>query len=424
MTKEQITILMPTRGRRELVAQRLAQIEHRPLLLVVDQGRREVDLPADLQGAEVVECEPGCGAPKAFEAGVMAARTPWLVMLCDDVECAPGMLEEAMRAAEIRDQRSEGKTAIVAFNDGLSHGQQACFSLFSKQFYLDQVYPVQYQKYYIDTELGEKAKWLGRYVYAPRAKCHHTFFDGQDLQVMAEDSELFMERMQAFRANTPRHAPHLMAAVPVYGAVQAITTQGLIDLASGAPVKTSFRFNVGNPEIALARAQIAMDFLSSDCTHLLMIDSDIGFNRGHVKQLLDRDLDIVGGMYPFKRFGPAEYVCNSLPDNPPALENGLQELKYIGTGFLMIKRRVLEVLRERHQGIRYISDYSKRLEYDFFAPGVFGKRRLSEDWAFCERARACGFQVWGDTRVKLLHYGAAVFPQEGKKSEVGSQKSE
>src|SRR3970282_2168705 len=28
---------------------------------------------------------------------------------------------------------------------------------------------------------------------------------------------------------------------------------------------------------------------------------------------------------------------------------------------------------------------------------------LSEDWAFCERARQCGFQIWADPSIILQH---------------------
>jgi hypothetical protein len=49
-------------------------------------------------------------------------------------------------------------------------------------------------------------------------------------------------------------------------------------------------------------------------------------------------------------------------------------------------------------------------EWDFFPVGVVNKEYLSEDWYFCDKARALGFKVMLDTRVQLRHEGSAIFP--------------
>src|SRR5882672_2753704 len=83
-TPDQVTIVMATRGRRDLVAQRVRDILHRPFLLVVDRGRTHLDLPDNLPvDVDVIECAPDGGACRAHEAGFMAAKTPF-VMTCSD----------------------------------------------------------------------------------------------------------------------------------------------------------------------------------------------------------------------------------------------------------------------------------------------------------------------------------------------------
>jgi hypothetical protein len=37
---------------------------------------------------------------------------------------------------------------------------------------------------------------------------------------------------------------------------------------------------------------------------------------------------------------------------------------------------------------------------------------LGEDYAFCERARRCGIQVFADTTIRLRHYGRFGFSWE------------
>ncbi len=49
-------------------------------------------------------------------------------------------------------------------------------------------------------------------------------------------------------------------------------------------------------------------------------------------------------------------------------------------------------------------------EWDFFSVGVVNKEYLSEDWYFCDKARALGFRVMLDTRIQVRHEGSAIFP--------------
>lgn len=37
---------------------------------------------------------------------------------------------------------------------------------------------------------------------------------------------------------------------------------------------------------------------------------------------------------------------------------------------------------------------------------------LAEDFAFCHRARQCGFTIWADTRIRLGHIGSCQYSWE------------
>jgi hypothetical protein len=174
----------------------------------------------------------------------------------------------------------------------------------------------------------------------------------------------------------------------------------------------------------LARNCAAMDFLKSDCTHLLFIDVDILDPQvtEHVERMLGHDEAIVGGLYCKKQEDKVSWVCNALDDRPPEDERGLLSLRHIGTGFLLIKREVFDKMievackfYESSDNILYYEDESNKPMYDFFdmprQRDAGGKmRKVSEDWHFCNVARELGFKVWGDTKVLLFHIGTVTFP--------------
>ena len=171
-----------------------------------------------------------------------------------------------------------------------------------------------------------------------------------------------------------------------------------------------------DPYIVLARNAASADFLMGDCTHLLFIDADIMFTSLHVRTMIQRDENIVGGLYCKKHEGTVDWVGNALPSRPPPDERGLVEMKNIGTGFLMIKRIVFEKMAQNlGDKIGYLEDEVDRPLWDFFdmprvADDKGAVRKLSEDWYFCKTARELGFKVYGDTHVILKHIGTAVYP--------------
>lgn len=176
---------------------------------------------------------------------------------------------------------------------------------------------------------------------------------------------------------------------------------------------------IGESLVPRARNHLSRLFLESDCTHLLFIDSDMGFRPEHVQKLLEDDLELVGGLYCQKdpRSGQMKFVLNGLGKRPEA--NGCCEVRYVGTGFLLIARRVFELMLQ-HFGslIEYVSDFDHvTVEHDFWSVGVRqfenGTRRyLSEDWMFCQRWRDLGGKVYVDTHVLLEHHGSAMYPLE------------
>lgn len=210
----------------------------------------------------------------------------------------------------------------------------------------------------------------------------------------------------------------LFIAIPVYHEIPVPFLFSLLDLLVGKlSVPYEIKFTTGESLISRARNRLAADFLESNCSHLLFIDSDILFTLSDIDKLVKRDLDIVGGLYTAKRPDVVLWCANTFEGQDVKPEDdGLVRLKFLATGFLMIARNVFEKMIEVDgETIGYRSDLTcnkNRQEYDFFRVGVKRDqdRYLSEDWWFCQRANDMGFKIWADSDVILRHLGKAEYP--------------
>jgi hypothetical protein len=221
----------------------------------------------------------------------------------------------------------------------------------------------------------------------------------------------------------------LFIGIPVYGGIVPQFMECMAAFIAARPIPAKIRMKHGDSLVTRARNCLTAEFLESDCTHLLFIDSDLMFSVDDVVRIASHDLDLVGGMYPLKIEGELQWCGNGLlgkaetPSGvPPKAESanlpeGVEEARYIGTGFMCIARHVLtKMLLADGQEITYQSDSPPhKTEYDFWRVGVrdtgdVRRRYLSEDWFFCQRWLELGGKVYADKDVVLRHVGQATFP--------------
>lgn len=166
----------------------------------------------------------------------------------------------------------------------------------------------------------------------------------------------------------------------------------------------------GFSAIDAARNQMASDALAQGFDELMWIDSDIVFEPDDVEKLRRHDLPLVGGMYPKK--GSRQFASAFLPDTRQVhfgKRGGLMELLYCGFGFVHTRRELYEKMQQE-LGLPVCNQRFKGPPLvPFFLPLIAGEGEqawyLSEDFAFCERARRCGFHIMADTTVRLWHVG-------------------
>lgn len=212
----------------------------------------------------------------------------------------------------------------------------------------------------------------------------------------------------------------LFLALPVYGAYNPHFVHSLLQLVAHRPCELVIKPCVGDSLVARARNRLCADFLASDCTHMLFLDTDLIFSVEQIARLVSHAeqyplLSVICGLYPKKQM-ELGWVCNLLETPESVTRDGLQRVKYAGTGCMMISRGVLETMRSALPEIEYDPDDgdSPGVKWDFFATGVRnfeGRRRyLSEDWMFCQRVLDLGANIWMDTQIILKHVGEAVYP--------------
>lgn len=186
----------------------------------------------------------------------------------------------------------------------------------------------------------------------------------------------------------------------------------------------------GGDGISRARNHAAAHFLTkTTCEYHEFVDADILFDNKGMGQLRSHgQRDIVVGLYPAKT-EKIRAIYNSLPEgNPEPSASGLMEIAYGGTGFMRIHRSVYERMMAAHPELSYECEIDNDTKWDFFGMGVGNdpvrgtRRYLTEDWQFCNRARALGMRVWADTRVDLNHVGTAVFPLQSEISRLELEK--
>ena len=376
----------------------------------------------------------GAVAVKAMEAGIVAAVTPLVLYLNDDVEVESAeFVGEALRVMNLLTSEDSGRPQVVVLNENRDSRRMATFALMDRGFYLRHVFPAPYRKFYVDFEIHMRAKALGVYAFAEKAVVQHVSpaYEGKAADDAA-DKAIYLKRMRAagIFGNERLADRHLFIGIPVYGAMDSHFVQCLLRLVADPPCKISIRCNVGDSLVSRSRNTLTAQFLASDCTDLLFLDSDLIFAPHHVARMASHDEPVVGGLYPKKQQGPLSWVINAQDGAEPRAD-GLQNVRYVGTGFLRVNRSVFERMIEAFGAdISYTPDHGEpRTEYDFWSVGSYEYRRerpgfrryLSEDWFFCQRWLDLGGSVFADTRTVLKHSGQAIYPLLTQESEVLGQ---
>jgi hypothetical protein len=256
----------------------------------------------------------------------------------------------------------------------------------------------------------------------------------------------------------PPNKIKIMIGTPAYGGQCFVGyTTSLINSIKryarvGIDVVPSFLAN--ESLIPRGRNTIVAKFMGDPtCTHLMFVDADISWGEDAIARLLTHDKDIIGALYPKKGYDWQKLIKNpevaniiknamdeargltdqevsqirtkllsfvmNLTSPKTRVEKGIVPLQHLGTGFMLIKRSVIEKMMDAFPNLKYDDDINVLTpEENKFLYALFDceihqlgpkKHYLSEDYMFCKRWTDIGGGVFADITISLTHTGTHSF---------------
>lgn len=227
----------------------------------------------------------------------------------------------------------------------------------------------------------------------------------------------------------------LFVATPCYGGlVNEKYTQSLIQLVYKSMqhgMQMGYFTRSNESLITRARNDLTFTFLQSPATHLMFIDADINFDPDDIFKMISYNKDIITGAYPTKTINwekmansknitAKDLKSNSVRyasgiKNSNKTEDGLLEIIDGATGFMLIKREVIEKMIKNYPETKYMPEVyddpsQKGLpKYALFDTMIDEGRYLSEDYTFCRRWQKMGGKIYVDPSIVLDHVGTYTF---------------
>jgi GT2 family glycosyltransferase len=157
--------------------------------------------------------------------------------------------------------------------------------------------------------------------------------------------------------------------------------------------------NTKSSIVASARNDAVRIAREAGAQFLLFLDSDMTFPNTTLRRLLAHRRPIVGALYT-KRVPPYDLLGAPVGLEASIDSGGLIRMKNMPTGCLLIELSVFDALTPPY--FRFL--------FDETTGEIHG-----EDYVFCDRARAAGFEIWCDAGLSLEvgHIGQQIcrFPE-------------
>jgi hypothetical protein len=201
------------------------------------------------------------------------------------------------------------------------------------------------------------------------------------------------EYVESIMPKTDSNKKTVVIAIPHMGQITAGLETRITQWIMEGKYNVKQMFSCIKPTYA-NRNHIAQEFLKTDADYLLTIDSDT-IPLKNPLNMIEHDKDIIGGVYPtWKNDAFIWLACKLREDGayiqyPKEYRQGIKEVDALGTGCMLIKRKVLETI-----SMPFV---------DKVREGV-GDRELGHDLYFCKRAKELDFEVWADWDLECEHH--------------------
>lgn len=144
--------------------------------------------------------------------------------------------------------------------------------------------------------------------------------------------------------------------------------------------------------LEVGRHRLVMQAMRFKADYILWVDSDMTFSYDSLTRLIDSGKEIIG-CQALMRSEPHASNAYDMEGQQVIYPEKIVEVKYIGTGFLLVKTAVFEAI-----GKPYF-----KTTYD-----VATENWQGEDLNFCDRARVAGYKIYchGPLSKNLYHIGS------------------
>lgn len=242
--------------------------------------------------------------------------------------------------------------------------------------------------------------------------------------------------------------PRILLAIPAYGGnIMVQCFNSVLKLYKNKELNEKYEISTltvhNEALISRARQEIAKAALMKKVDKLFFIDADISFTEEDFLKIVDADKPVVGGTYMKKSLSDPglNFSISSEMDKEFILKHGtapsnldgfeilkseycsespLIKAKYIPTGFMCIKKEVLEKLhdvsvkylsdRRSNQQVVFTEEEVKKMQVaEMFPVSVQNNILESEDWGFCRLCAENNIDVYLHTEVVVEHHGLIVF---------------
>lgn len=198
------------------------------------------------------------------------------------------------------------------------------------------------------------------------------------------------------------HTKGVYIAILNQGQMRVELVHMMIQLTRRSEFNIYYSFPADKP-ISQNRNKIVLDFLNhKELDYLMMIDSDIIPLSLDILHLIDHQKDIIAPvMFAYRQDAIVPLVLKRKRETAPDKiaeynvvdvtgDEGLIEVDAVGTGCIIIHRRVLE-----HPQMKapFLNQYDEN-----------GLRILGLDLNFCKRAKELGFKVWCHLDYQCSHW--------------------
>ena len=166
-------------------------------------------------------------------------------------------------------------------------------------------------------------------------------------------------------------------------------------------IKTTMHMVMGS-EVAMQRQQLVDEALTTNCTHILLLDSDMNFPSHTLQALLSHKKDIIACNYSTRvpPHRPVAFKDKEDLELRVGISSGIEEIYAIGMGVMLVNRKIYESITRPHFSVVWNNNYTSL---------------TGEDVYFCNKAQEQGYTIWleNDLSKSIGHTGTKTFTIKG-----------